>query len=100
MSDAASASEEIPETKKRRRAGTGLASMLMPELQQMAQSLGITGVGRMRKSELIAAIQERQDAGSQPGGASAEIARARWPPPAGSETKAAMGLASLSRSAK
>ncbi|MEV3934624.1 transcription termination factor Rho [Glycomyces sp. NPDC049804] len=72
MSDAASASEELPETKKRRRAGTGLASMLMPELQQMAQSLGITGVGRMRKSELIAAIQERQDAGSQPGGASAE----------------------------
>ncbi|MCD0442669.1 transcription termination factor Rho [Glycomyces sp. A-F 0318] len=46
--------------------------MLMPELQQMAQSLGITGVGRMRKSELIAAIQERQDTGSQPGGASAE----------------------------
>jgi len=72
MSDEASVSEEIPETKKRRRAGTGLASMLMPELQQMAQSLGITGVGRMRKSELIAAIQERQDAGSQPGGASAE----------------------------
>ncbi|WP_449267466.1 transcription termination factor Rho [Glycomyces rhizosphaerae] len=72
MSDAAEASEEIPEAKKRRRAGTGLASMLMPELQQMAQSLGITGVGRMRKSELIAAIQERQDAGSQPGGASAE----------------------------
>lgn len=72
MSDAAEASEEIPDAKKRRRAGTGLASMLMPELQQMAQSLGITGVGRMRKSELIAAIQERQDAGSQPGGASAE----------------------------
>jgi transcription termination factor Rho len=72
MSDAASASGELPDAKKRRRAGTGLASMLMPELQQMAQSLGITGVGRMRKSELIAAIQERQDSGSQPGGASAE----------------------------
>ncbi|NUQ88316.1 MAG: transcription termination factor Rho, partial [Glycomyces artemisiae] len=73
MSDAAPTSgEELPEAKKRRRAGTGLASLLMPELQQMAQSLGITGVGRMRKSELIAAIQERQDAGSQPGGASAE----------------------------
>ncbi|THV28658.1 transcription termination factor Rho [Glycomyces paridis] len=72
MSDAAPASGELPEAKKRRRAGTGLASMLMPELQQMAQSLGITGVGRMRKSELIAAIQERQDTGSQPGGASAE----------------------------
>ncbi|WP_112139442.1 transcription termination factor Rho [Glycomyces dulcitolivorans] len=72
MSDAASASEETPEATKRRRTGTGLASLLMPELQQMAQSLGITGVGRMRKSELIAAIQERQDEGSQPGGASAE----------------------------
>ena len=72
ISDAASASGELPDAKKRRRAGTGLASMLMPELQQMAQSLGITGVGRMRKSELIAAIQERQDAGSQPGGDSAE----------------------------
>ena len=46
--------------------------MLMPELQQMAQSLGITGVGRMRKSELIAAIQTQQANGSEPGGASAE----------------------------
>jgi transcription termination factor Rho len=72
MSDTASASGELPDVKKRRRAGTGLASMLMPELQQMAQSLGITGVGRMRKSELIAAIQERQDTGAQPGGARAE----------------------------
>ncbi|GAB3222098.1 transcription termination factor Rho [Glycomyces halotolerans] len=69
---AASAPGTLPETKKRRRAGTGLASMLMPELQQMAQSLGITGVGRMRKSELIAAIQTRQADGSEPGGASAE----------------------------
>nr|WP_026929518.1 transcription termination factor Rho [Glycomyces tenuis] len=46
--------------------------MLMPELQQMAQSLGITGVGRMRKSELIAAIQTQQANGSESGGASAE----------------------------
>nr|WP_232805733.1 transcription termination factor Rho [Glycomyces xiaoerkulensis] len=46
--------------------------MLMPELQQMAQSLGITGVGRMRKSELIAAIQTRQADSSESGGASAE----------------------------
>ncbi|QSB06953.1 transcription termination factor Rho [Natronoglycomyces albus] len=34
--------------------------MLMPELQQLAQTLGITGVGRMRKSELITAIQANQ----------------------------------------
>jgi len=34
--------------------------MLLPELQRMAQSLGITGTGRMRKSQLIEAIQSRQ----------------------------------------
>jgi transcription termination factor Rho len=34
--------------------------MLLPELQRVAQSLGITGVGRMRKSQLIEAIQSRQ----------------------------------------
>ena len=34
--------------------------MLLPELQSLAGSLGITGAGRMRKSDLIAAIQERQ----------------------------------------
>src|SRR6266487_1531439 len=45
--------------RQRRRAGTGLASMLLPELQRLAQSLGISGTGRMRKSQLVAAIQER-----------------------------------------
>ncbi|WP_036327437.1 Rho termination factor N-terminal domain-containing protein, partial [Microbispora sp. ATCC PTA-5024] len=44
----------------RRRSGTGLAGMVLPELQAMATSLGITGTGRMRKSQLIAAIQEKQ----------------------------------------
>ena len=43
----------------RRRSGTGLASMLLPELQRLAQSLGISGTGRMRKSQLIEAIQAR-----------------------------------------
>ena len=32
--------------------------MLLPELQRVAQSMGITGVGRMRKSQLIEAIQK------------------------------------------
>ena len=45
---------------RRRRSGSGLASMLMPELQQLANSLGITSIGRMRKSELITAIQAQQ----------------------------------------
>ena len=31
--------------------------MLLPELQSMAASLGISGTGRMRKGELIAAMQ-------------------------------------------
>ena len=43
----------------RRRSGTGLSSMLLPELQRLAQSLGISGIGRMRKSQLVEAIQER-----------------------------------------
>jgi transcription termination factor Rho len=41
-------------------ATTGLSAMLMPELQRMAQSMGITGTARMRKSQLVEAIQDRQ----------------------------------------
>jgi transcription termination factor Rho len=44
----------------RRRAGTGAAGMLLPELQRLAQSLGMTGTARMRKGELVAAIEQRQ----------------------------------------
>jgi len=51
-------------TGSRRRTGTGLAAKRLPELQQLAGSLGITGTGRMRKSQLIAAIQERQGGGA------------------------------------
>ena len=43
-----------------RQAGTGLSGMLLPELQRLAQSLGLTGTARMRKGQLIAAIEERQ----------------------------------------
>jgi transcription termination factor Rho len=34
--------------------------MLVPELQRLAQSLGIPGGGRMRKGDLVAAIQAKQ----------------------------------------
>ncbi|MEV6963491.1 transcription termination factor Rho [Hamadaea sp. NPDC051192] len=47
-------------TARRRRSGSGLTAMLLPELQSMAASLGISGTARMRKGELISAIQERQ----------------------------------------
>jgi transcription termination factor Rho len=40
----------------------GVAGMLLPELQQMAGTLGIAGANKMRKSELIAAITEKQGA--------------------------------------
>ena len=43
-----------------RGATAGLSAMLLPELQRMAQSMGITGTARMRKSQLVEAIQDRQ----------------------------------------
>jgi transcription termination factor Rho len=60
-------SEEASGGARRRRPGSGLAAMLLPELQSMASSLGISGTARMRKGELIAAIQERQGEGRVPG---------------------------------
>jgi transcription termination factor Rho len=41
----------------------GLSDMLLPELQRLAQSMGITGVGRMRKGQLIEVIRSRQGGG-------------------------------------
>src|SRR3954470_2126822 len=63
---------ESPATAPAGRAGKGLSSMLLPELQAYAVSLGITGTARMRKGQLIEAIQEKN------GGSSAK------PEPAGS----------------
>jgi transcription termination factor Rho len=45
--------------------------MLLPDLQRLAQSMGIQGTGRMRKGQVIAAIEERQGSGGAPGAASA-----------------------------
>ncbi len=50
-------------SKSRSRGGTGLSSLLMPELQRIAQTLAIPGAGRMRKSQLIEAIEARQGGG-------------------------------------
>src|SRR5580658_5592699 len=61
--------------------GTGrLASMLNPELQRLAQSLGITGTGRMRKGQLIAAIEERQHGSSAVGARVGESSRGQAEP--------------------
>jgi transcription termination factor Rho len=67
---------------RRRRSGTGLSAKLLPELQSLAASLGISGTARMRKGELIAAITERQQGGSAAGGAPrprAEVAASATP---------------------
>jgi transcription termination factor Rho len=37
-----------------------LSAMLLPELQRIAQAEGITGTAKMRKGQLIAAIEERR----------------------------------------
>src|SRR5918999_1849522 len=71
LSDASHApaeAEGAPVTTRRRRTGTGLSAMVLPELQALASSLGISGTGRMRKSQLIAAIQDRQGQGQRPDG--------------------------------
>jgi transcription termination factor Rho len=44
-------------TPRRRRTGDGLAGMLLQELQGLAASLGIPGTARMRKGQLVTAIE-------------------------------------------
>jgi len=52
-----------------------LSTLRLPQLQAVASQLGISGTGRMRKSELLEAIQIRQNGGT-PAAASAPPARA------------------------
>ncbi|WP_433858267.1 transcription termination factor Rho [Streptomyces kronopolitis] len=52
-----------PATTRRRRSGTGLDGMVLAELQQVASGLGIKGTARMRKSQLIEVIKEKQATG-------------------------------------
>ncbi|WP_344894059.1 Rho termination factor N-terminal domain-containing protein, partial [Nonomuraea antimicrobica] len=63
-----------PAKPRARRSGTGLSAKVLPELQKMAAELGISGTGRMRKSQLIAAIQEKQGGGSGDGATPAAAA--------------------------
>jgi transcription termination factor Rho len=55
-----------------RRKGSGLDSMVLAELKQLATSLGLKGIGAMRKGQLIDAIRAAQrgsDAAATPAGA-------------------------------
>jgi transcription termination factor Rho len=69
---------EVQVTAKPRGKGNGLSGMLLPELRQMAQDLGISGVSGMRKSDLVDAIGSREAGGS---------ARPANPAPADSATQ-------------
>ena len=62
-----------PRTRRRATSGSSasgssasgsLAAMVLPELQALAGGLGISGVGRLRKSQLIEAIQDKQGGGA------------------------------------
>src|SRR3954467_3321830 len=63
----------------RKRKGSGLDSMVLPELKQLAGSLGLKGTGAMRKGQLIAAIQSAQG-GSSNGGRPPGAPAQRRPP--------------------
>ena len=43
--------------KPARQGGSGLSGLKLADLQRLAQSMGITGTGRMRKGQLVEAIQ-------------------------------------------
>jgi transcription termination factor Rho len=55
------ATATAPKVRRRATSGGGLTSLVLPELQSLAGDLGITGTAKMRKSQLIEAIQERQN---------------------------------------
>ncbi|MFJ1794154.1 transcription termination factor Rho [Kitasatospora griseola] len=56
-SDAAAA--PAAPARRRRTAAAGLDGLVLAELQKLASTLGISGTGRMRKSQLIEAIKEK-----------------------------------------
>ena len=71
------AAGETVTDKPARRGGSGLSGLLLADLQRLAQSMGITGTGRMRKSQLIEAIQSREGGGGA--AASAQGGRSAGP---------------------
>ncbi|MGH3505926.1 MAG: Rho termination factor N-terminal domain-containing protein, partial [Nocardioidaceae bacterium] len=67
MTETTEATPEVDEKPSTRKKSGGLSSMLLPELKQLASSLGIKGVGGMRKSALIDAIAAAQRGGQDTG---------------------------------
>ncbi len=74
-SDAAAA--PAAPARRRRTAAAGLDGMVLAELQKLAADLGITGTGRMRKSQLIETIKEKSGGDPLLAGAAAAPAAKR-----------------------
>src|SRR5882672_8422278 len=72
----ASSGDAAATATRRRKAGGGLEGMLLPELKQLAGTLGIKGTGALRKGQLIEAIKAAQTGG---GSAGASRSRASQP---------------------
>jgi transcription termination factor Rho len=100
LSGAASASEESPigqtaagpagaaAAPRSGRDVGDLSKLLVSDLQRIAQQLGISGTGRMRKGDLVAAIKERQGGGrsARTGGRSPQTPQGGRTPEASSGT--------------
>jgi transcription termination factor Rho len=63
-SSASTTSESTSASNGNRRRTGGLSAKLLPELQQIAGDLGISGTAKLRKSQLIDAIKAAQSNGS------------------------------------
>jgi transcription termination factor Rho len=57
-----------PAGTRRRKTGGGLEGLLLPELKQLAGTLGIKGTGALRKGQLIEAIKANQASSGPAGG--------------------------------
>ncbi|MER7751286.1 transcription termination factor Rho [Kitasatospora sp. NPDC097643] len=100
--EASDAAAPAAPARRRRSAAAGLDGMVLAELQKLAADLGITGTGRMRKSQLIETIKEKSGgdpllaAGGAPAAAKRTAAKADAEAPAekpARRTKAAAAAA-------
>ena len=66
----------MSENSRAKKKGDSLATMLLPELQEVAARLEIEGAAKMRKGDLVAAIEEKQAENRAAGKAAAEAKRA------------------------
>ncbi|WP_406092527.1 transcription termination factor Rho [Kitasatospora purpeofusca] len=75
--EASDAAAPAAPARRRRTAAAGLDGMVLAELQKLAGDLGITGTGRMRKSQLIETIKEKSGGDPLLAGATAAPAPAK-----------------------